>query len=135
MTLAHTLYFKSSGPFQVPGYIDKNVNKFLPLLNQAKLFEGVWRSRDIAACIYNMRSIWRRVVRFTARSHYPRGNSPRYSLKRRLVRPQRQFKCGGKEKRPLLQRGIEPRLLNQPTRTPVAVPTELSGFYREDIMT
>jgi hypothetical protein len=50
--------------------------------------EGVWGSGCIDPYFPDLSSNWRSVVSFTPRLLYPRGNSPRYPLDRKLDGPQ-----------------------------------------------
>jgi hypothetical protein len=57
--------------------------------------EGVWRSGCIDPHFLDLGTSWRWVVSFRPRPLYPRGNSPRYALDRRLGAPQsRSGRCG-----------------------------------------
>jgi hypothetical protein len=60
----------------------------LCLTNQPLRHEGVWGSGCIDPCFLDLGTSWRWVVSFTSQILYPRGKSPRYSLKRRLGGPQ-----------------------------------------------
>jgi hypothetical protein len=68
---------------------------------------------------------WRWAVSFTARPLYPRGNSPRYPLDRRLGGPQNRSGRGE------IKENLDPPGIPTPRPSspqPVAIPTELSRF-------
>jgi hypothetical protein len=65
---------------------------------------GEWR---ISSTFLDLGIRWRRVVSFTPLLSYPRGNSARFPLHRRLGGPQnRSGRCGGEKN--LALTGIEP---------------------------
>ena len=74
--------------------------------------DGVWGSRLIAPCIFNVGTKWGWVVFFTPRSLYPRGEMAAGRF--------------GEDINLLLLPGIERRFLGCPVRSLVTVPSELS---------
>jgi hypothetical protein len=60
--------------------------------------EGVWGSRGIAPCIFDLGTRWRWVFRFTLRPLYSQGKSYWYPLGRRLGGPQSRSGHGGERK-------------------------------------
>jgi hypothetical protein len=74
------------------------------------------------------------VVSFTLLSLYPRGNSSRYALYRRLGGPQSRSGLCGEEKNVLSLPGIEPRLLSRPACSLVAIPTELARLHMYGVL-
>jgi len=87
--------------------------------------KACWGSGDIAPCILDHGTRWRRVVSFIPWLLYPQGKSSWYPLDRRLDGLKNQSGCGGEEKnsQPLL--GLKPLIIQ-----PVAqhYTTELSWF-------
>jgi hypothetical protein len=81
---------------------------------------GEWRH---SSNILNLDAKWRWLVSFTPRQLYPRGNSPRYPLNRRLFGPHSRFGHCEVEKNLLPLPGIGPRPASS---QPVAVLTEIS---------
>jgi hypothetical protein len=62
------------------------VNLSLCLTNSALRHEDAWGNGFIGPHFLDFGNGWRWVVSFTPRPHYPRGNSTRYPLDRRLGR-------------------------------------------------
>jgi hypothetical protein len=66
----------------------KKINFSLCLANLVLRHEGAWGSGCIDPHFLDLSTSWRWVVSFTPRPLYLQGNSPRYSLDRRLGVPQ-----------------------------------------------
>jgi hypothetical protein len=88
----------------------------------------IYGSGGIAPPILNLGTRWRRQISFMPLQFYPRGNTPRYPLYRRLGRPQSRSGCYGEYKNLLPLPGIESRLLCRPTPSLVTIATELPRF-------
>jgi hypothetical protein len=73
------------------------------------------------------------VVKFMPQPLYPQGRSSRYPLDRRLGGAQSIYGHGGEEKNSQSPPGIEPYNPDRPTRSLVAVPTELSRLLIKDV--
>jgi hypothetical protein len=80
-------------------YYISGKDRVVPVLNQLSTTTWIlmveWRYISI---IFDLGTIWRLVVSFTPRPHYPRENSQRYLLDRMLNGSQRRSGCyGGRE--------------------------------------
>jgi hypothetical protein len=85
----------------------------LPLcfFNSTPRHEGVLGNGSIAPRILDFGTRWKCVVSFTIRPFYPQGNSPWYSLNRRLGRPQSRSGRSGEEKNSQLLPRLEPPII------------------------
>jgi hypothetical protein len=81
--------------------------KVVLCFNWAPRHEGVLRSGCIAPRILDLGSRWRWVVSFTPQPLYPQGESPCYSMDRRLGGPRSQSGRGGEEKNSQTLPGLE----------------------------
>jgi hypothetical protein len=70
--------------------------------------ETYWGSGNIAPCILDLGTGWRRVVSFTSWLLYLQGKSPWYSLDRRLGGPWSYSRHDGEEKNSQSPPGIKP---------------------------
>jgi hypothetical protein len=83
---------------------------------------GQWKCRST---VINLDTRWRWDVNFTLLLPYAQGNSPRYSLKRRLVEPQGQSGLYEEDNNILFLSGIEPRLVWPSRYTDWAIPRKV----------
>jgi hypothetical protein len=95
--------------------------KIFPILKQSPLHENVWGSGRIAPLNLNLGTVWRWVVSFTLRPHYPGGKWPRYPFYR-MDGPQRSLDAMAKRKDSCPYRESNPGC---PARSLVTILTEL----------
>jgi hypothetical protein len=87
------------------------------LINEALRHEDVWGSGCIDPRFLDLGTSWRWLVRFTSRSLYPRGKSPRYPLDRRLGGPQSRSGHDVEKRKFFTLPGLELRPLGLPARS------------------